>query len=296
MNLQGKTAFLTGITGTVGSRLAHRLTAAGARVKALVRRPDPMPEFEALGVELIRGDITDPKSLPAAMAGSDLVIHAAAYIGGDVETARLTNIRGTENIVAAALAAKPGLFVHISTISVYDLYSGATEFDERSPITSDPKNPYQETKAAAERAVWQGAEQGLPVLVLRPCNVLSIHPTSYWGPIAVQRVAEGFHRWHPDGIFPWIHVENLCDLTLLAIQTPGAVGQAYTAIDGHVPNTEYWGRIARWVGNTAEPDGVPARWHFHTEKNRSLGYEPRVSFEEAMEELHGYARQKGFDA
>lgn len=294
MELQGKLALLTGITGTVGSRLAHRLVTEGVKVRALVRRPDPMPEFEALGIELVRGDITDPNSLTAAMAGADVVIHAAAYIGGDVEVARQTNTRGTENMVAAALAAKPQLFVHISTISVYDLYAGATEFDETSPLCADPKNPYQETKTAAERAVWQGAGQGLPVLVLRPCNVLSVHPTSYWGPIAVQKVNEGFHRWHPEGIFPWIHVENLCDLTLLAMQTPAAVGQAYTAIDGHVPNAEYWGRIARWVGNTAAPDGTPARWHFRTEKNRSLGYEPRISFEQAMEELHRYARAKGF--
>jgi nucleoside-diphosphate-sugar epimerase len=181
---------------------------------------------------------------------------------------------------------------------VYDLYN-ATEFDETSPLCPDPKNPYQATKTEAERAVWAASAEGLPVLVIRPCNVLAATPNSYWGEAWLKRVADGFNRWHPDGRFPWIHVENLVDLTLLAVRTPQAVGQAYTAVDGQVPNSEYWGRLAQWVGNTRAPEGVPGGWQFHTEKIQALGYQPRVSFAEAMAEIeafaqaHGYMREEG---
>lgn len=290
MELKGKRALITGITGTVGSRIAHRLITEGMQVRALVRRPDPVPEFSGLGVEWVQGDITDPAAVTAAMADAQLVVHSAAYIGADREASFKANVGGTRNMVEAAMHAQPELFVHISTISVYDLY-GDTAFDETSPLCANPQNVYQETKVEAERLVWQAREQGLPVAVIRPCNVLSVHPTSYWGPIALQKVADGLIKWDPAGLFQWVHVENLVDLTLLAVRSPQAVGQAYTAVDGEVPNDEYWGRMARWVGHAPAPGGIPRRWHFAMEKaRRELGYRTRVTYAEAMAELEAYAR------
>lgn len=293
MELRGKRALVTGITGTVGSRIAHRLIAEGMSVRALVRRPEPAAELCRLGVEWVQGDLTDEGQVMAAMEGVQLVVHSAAYIGGDWEIAQRTNVQGTQNMVTAALQALPELFVHISTISVYDLYH-ETEFHEASPLCPNPKNAYQATKTEAERIIWRASAEGLPALVIRPSNVLSAQPTSYWGPIALQRVAAGFHAWHPDGLFPWVHVENLVDLLLLAIRSPQAVGEAYTAVDGYVPNSEYWGRLAAWVGNTRTPEGNPARWHFSMEKSRALGYQPRLTFAEAMDELKAYARASGY--
>lgn len=293
MELQGKVALITGITGTIGSRIAHRLVAEGMQVRGLVRRPAPDTALTALGVEWVTGDITNPETLHAAMQGVDLVIHSAAYIGPDQVVAEATNVEGTRNVVAAALQARPALFVHVSTISVYDLYN-ETNFDESSPLCPDPRNVYQATKTTAEHLVWAAAEQGLPVTVIRPCNVLGVHPTSTWGPLMVQRIAAGFDRWHPDSIFPWIHVENLVDLLLLAIRSPEAVGQAYTAIDGHVTGREYYGRIAGWLGRShAEPTAAPFRWQFALAKNRALGHSPRITFEAAMGELEQHARASG---
>ncbi|HLO01591.1 MAG TPA: NAD-dependent epimerase/dehydratase family protein [Symbiobacteriaceae bacterium] len=292
MELQGKRALITGITGTVGSRIAHRLLAEGMTVRALVRRPT-IPEFTDSTVEWVQGDITNAESVRAAMDDVQVVIHAAAYIGADPDLSERTNIQGTQIMLDAALQVRPELFVHISTISVYDLYN-ETSFDETAPLCPDPKNPYQATKTEAERRVWQASEAGLPVLVIRPSNVLSIHPTSYWGPIALQKMAEGAVRWHPDGLFPWVHVENLVDLTLLAMRRPAAVGQAYTAVDGEVSNTDYWGRIAQLVGNAQAPDGVLRRWHFSAAKARKLGWQTRVTYEEAMVELEAYARANGY--
>jgi nucleoside-diphosphate-sugar epimerase len=111
MELRNKRAFVTGITGTVGSRIAHRLLAEGMQVRALVRRPEAAAAgFGAAGVEWVQGDITDAASVAAAMAGADLVVHSAAYIGPDEELSRRTNVDGTRNMVAAALQARPELF------------------------------------------------------------------------------------------------------------------------------------------------------------------------------------------
>lgn len=292
MELHGKLVLLTGITGTVGSALAHRLLAEGAQLRALIRRPEPPTEFAEATIEWVHGDITDAAAVQAAMADVQLVIHAAAYLGDDVGLAERTNVQGTQYLLDAAREIQPELFVHISTISAYDLYNG-TEFDESSPLCPDPKTTYQATKTAAERAVWQASEAGLPVLVIRPCNILSLHGSSYWGPVAVQRMAAGAVKYHPDSTFPWITIESLVDLTLLAVRTPSAVGQAYTAIDGHVSNAAFWGRIAGWLGKEPELSTVLRHFHFPNAKARSLGWEPKVTYEEAMAQLEAYARAEG---
>ena len=58
---------VVGATGNVGGRVAERLRDAGARVRALVRRPDvaSLPE----GIEVTAGDLTAPESLDPALDG-----------------------------------------------------------------------------------------------------------------------------------------------------------------------------------------------------------------------------------
>lgn len=56
-----------GATGNVGGRVVERLLASGARVRALVRRPD-LARLPG-GVEVTAGDLTAPESLDRALAG-----------------------------------------------------------------------------------------------------------------------------------------------------------------------------------------------------------------------------------
>ena len=62
---------LTGATGYVGGRLLRVLLAAGARVRCLTRHPEHLQARAPSGVEVVRGDVLDPASLPAALAGVD---------------------------------------------------------------------------------------------------------------------------------------------------------------------------------------------------------------------------------
>lgn len=62
---------VTGATGSVGGQVAKRLAAAGADVRAFVRDPDRARAVLPDRVELVRGDLTDPASLEAALDGVD---------------------------------------------------------------------------------------------------------------------------------------------------------------------------------------------------------------------------------
>ena len=60
---------IAGATGYVGGRLLHALESAGHRVRCLARHPESLRERVAPGTEVVQGDVLDPASLPAAMAG-----------------------------------------------------------------------------------------------------------------------------------------------------------------------------------------------------------------------------------
>jgi uncharacterized protein YbjT (DUF2867 family) len=60
---------VTGATGNVGRHVVRSLVDAGETVRAISRRPDlaDMPE----GVEVLRADLGEPTTLPAALRGAD---------------------------------------------------------------------------------------------------------------------------------------------------------------------------------------------------------------------------------
>ncbi|MCE7081116.1 NAD(P)H-binding protein [Streptomyces sp. ST2-7A] len=63
------TIVVTGATGQVGRQVVGGLVAAGARVRAVTRRPEQagLPE----GVRVFKGDLDTPESLSAAFAGAE---------------------------------------------------------------------------------------------------------------------------------------------------------------------------------------------------------------------------------
>jgi uncharacterized protein YbjT (DUF2867 family) len=74
-----------GATGTNGREVVRRLSAAGQRVRAMVRNPSKAGDLPSENVELVPGDLDDPRSLDAALAGVDRAFFVASvdrrYIG-----------------------------------------------------------------------------------------------------------------------------------------------------------------------------------------------------------------------
>ena len=64
---------VTGASGYVGGRLVPELLEAGHRVRCLARTPAKLRDQPwASGVESVRGDVTDPRSVAEAMRGVDV--------------------------------------------------------------------------------------------------------------------------------------------------------------------------------------------------------------------------------
>ncbi|MFE7133371.1 SDR family oxidoreductase [Streptomyces sp. NPDC057638] len=73
---------VTGATGYIGGRLVPELLAAGYAVRCLARSPEKLRDHPWAGeAETVRGDVTDPASLAAAMRGVDVAYYLVHALG-----------------------------------------------------------------------------------------------------------------------------------------------------------------------------------------------------------------------
>jgi NAD dependent epimerase/dehydratase len=181
MSLAGTRILVTGADGFIGSHLAERLVAEGARVRAFCIYNsrgsagwlDEAPEPVRAALDLRLGDIRDARFVESAMDGVEVVLHLAALIAipysyGAAESFVDTNVRGTLNLLEAARRTRPARVIVTSTSEVY----GTPEtlpIRETHPLNA--QSPYAATKVAADQlAIAFHRSHGVPVVVLRPFN------------------------------------------------------------------------------------------------------------------------------
>ena len=178
----GRRVFVTGATGMVGHWLVRDLLAAGARVAALVRDPDPQSGFFRSGdyqqTTLIQGDMETYASLERAMNEfeADTVFHLAAQpIVGVAHRRPLptfeTNIRGTYNLLEACRAL-PGLVKRVVVASSDKAYGEhkVLPYTEEMPLRGT--HPYDVSKSCGDlitQAYFHTYK--LPVAILRCGNI-----------------------------------------------------------------------------------------------------------------------------
>jgi nucleoside-diphosphate-sugar epimerase len=297
---------VTGGSGFVGSHLASRLAAAGAEVRALVRKLGEYSGLSSPNITQIEGDFVDPATARQACEGMAFVVHSAASIGSDLADARRVNANGTAVLAAAAREAGCRRFVHISTISVYDWSQGPSVFDETGPLKTIekayPHTPaasphYGLTKAEAERALQAEMERGLPATILRLGAVLGVHPTSSWAVLVPAKIREGRVSLAGGSALPWTHVENVGLATELALSQPAAAGRAYNVVDGHIPFRRYVEDVRSWFPDAPlapgaeEPEKPEDSFVSHCSNDRiraELGYTPPRTYADGMAEAKAW--------
>jgi nucleoside-diphosphate-sugar epimerase len=112
---------VTGATGLLGSHLCEALVARGGRVRALVRPGADAGLLEKLGVEVARGDLSEPKGLAGVFSGAGVVYHCAARVSdwGPWRLFQETVIDTTRNVLEACRPGEVGRVVYVSSSRVY---------------------------------------------------------------------------------------------------------------------------------------------------------------------------------
>jgi dTDP-glucose 4,6-dehydratase len=171
---------VTGAGGFIGSHLVEALLARGYAVRAMARyngrgdlgNLELLPREALARVELVRGDVTDPYLVRAAVEDCAIVFHLAALIAIPYSYAAPrnvfdVNVMGTLNVAQACLAAGARM-VHTSTSEVYGT-AQTVPITERHPLVG--QSPYAASKIGADQCVLSFHRAfGLKAVVLRPFN------------------------------------------------------------------------------------------------------------------------------
>ncbi len=169
-----KKILITGGAGSVGGELTQKLAERGYQIRVFDL---PFMDFSALealeGIEIVKGDITNPATVQAAVDGVDLVLHLAALLPFASERDRdktfAVNVGGTRNLVQGIKnTGGKARLIFSSTVATY----GDTTAGEPPVGIDHPQNPldiYGESKVAAEKAILEG---GIPYTILRISGVV----------------------------------------------------------------------------------------------------------------------------
>jgi hypothetical protein len=174
----GKTYLVTGGTGFLGSAFVDMLLRRGeTNIRVLDLSSPPVRLNWDARVQFIKGSMTDPGVVAAAMKGVDTVFHIAAMLcynqrmAFQRKRAFEVNVGGTQSLLDAAVLHKVPHFVYVSTSVVVvhpDLCT--LDMDERVPFPKEPVSLYGETKSAAETLVRQYNERAFAVRSLVDCR------------------------------------------------------------------------------------------------------------------------------
>lgn len=181
MDLKNRKILVTGAGGFIGSQLVESLLAEGAHVRAFVRytsRGDAgflnlLPPELADRLEIVSGDLRDPRAVSESVRDCDLVYHLGALISipysyrHPVEVAEV-NFMGTLNVLMACREHGTARLVHTSTSEVYGTALRAP-IDEGHPLQG--QSPYSASKIGADKLAESFfCTYNLPVVTVRPFN------------------------------------------------------------------------------------------------------------------------------
>jgi dTDP-glucose 4,6-dehydratase len=256
--------------------------------------------------EFVKGDVADPAVAGALVTASEIVVHFAAETHVDRSLLNAgefitTDVYGTFVLLEAAREApKLRKFVQISTDEVY---GSVPEGSSKETDELRPRNPYSASKAGADRLAYSyWATYQVPVVITRASNnygpnqfpekVIPLFITNALDDRPVPLYGDGLN------VRDWLHVSDNCRALDLIIEA-GTPGEVYNVGGGnHVKNVDLTRRILQLLGKpesliqpVADRPGHDRRYSVDTAKLHALGWQPRINFEQGLEDTVSWYRQ-----
>ncbi len=223
---------VTGATGFIGRWIARLLVAEGHEVVSLARNPDKARLLGEIGVEMMRGDITDKASMREPMRGVDGVYHVAAWykLGihkkSEIELAEKINVEGTRNVMELVRELKIPKCVYTSSLAVFSDTKGRLvneTYRHRGPWLS----VYDKTKWQAHyEVVEKMQEERVPIVIVQPGVVYGVGDQSGIHDLLISYLRRRLPMVPKKTAFCWGHVEDTARGHLLAMEK-GKCGESY---------------------------------------------------------------------
>ncbi len=316
---KNKKILIAGGTGFLGSSLARRLAAAGAKLRATHFARDPV--VVAPGIEHLRADLRRPEDCEQAAAGMDYVFMCAANTSGaavmrDNPLAHVTpNVVMNAQILDAAYRAGVKKFLFISSGAAYPP-TGDRPVGEEEMFAAEPFDVYYSVawmKRYAEilcRIYAEKIKKPMATVIVRPSNVYGPgdkfdFATSHVTAALIRRVVER-HKpievWGTgEDVRDLIYIDDFLGGLLLAFartETHLAVnicsGRGYSVSDILRTAIDVDGfKDADVRFDPSKPSTIPVRLMRADLAERLLGFKAKIDLREGLRRTMAWCRQTG---
>ena len=309
-----KTIYITGCLGFIGSYITRTCLNKGWYVKGVDKityasDKSLLEEFNSYrNFSFVQCDINDLEFLYEC----DYIINTAAetHVGNSIVKSDdfiHSNIKGVHHLLElirnyrAEGKDKPTL-LHFSTDEVY---GDITEGEHIETDILKPSNPYSATKSAADQLILAWARTyKLPYLIVRPTNNYGI---GQYVEKLIPKACKYLHLGkkiplHNGGkpIRNWLHAQDTTDAVLLLIEK-NKKNEIYNIAGGfEQPNVDTVKKIITsytrldefelkdYCNLTYSRLGQDVRYALNDGKIRNLGWEPKMNFDEELEDIIEY--------
>ena len=295
---------VTGGAGFIGSNIAEELLRRGRRVRVFdnfsTGKEENLAPFRK--IELVKGDLRNPKDCARAMKGVTYVLHQAAFrsVPKSVDNplaAHENNATGTLNALLAARDAGVKRFVYAGTSSAY---GECDVFPQTEDLPTMPVSPYAVSKLAGENYCRVFARTyGLECVTVRYFNVFGPrqNPESVYSAV-IPRFMELMLAGKPLEIHwdgrqsrDFTYVANVVDGNIRAALAPArvsgltlnvATGTNISLLDIVRELERITGRKAVKVFSPKRKGDIRKTYSDISLARRELGYRPLVKFPEGL--------------
>ncbi|MHC4992139.1 MAG: NAD-dependent epimerase/dehydratase family protein [Planctomycetota bacterium] len=308
--LEGSLALVTGGAGFIGSHLAERLLALGARVRVLDDLSSGHEQNVPSGAELTVGSVLDHDTLHRLVAGCRFVFHEAAMVSvpQSVEEPRRcleVNVRGTEAVLLAARDAGVERVMFAASAAAYGDEPVLPCREDQPP---DCRSPYAASKVAGEHLIRAFATcYGMSAASLRYFNIYGPRQdprspyaaviSAFAAALLEGRVPTIFGDGEQTRDFTSVHDVVEANLLAATVQTPPRGDACNVGTGRRHSLLDVLGLMRAHLALDVEPSFGPPRpgdvRHSVAdieEARRLLGYEPRVQLGEGLGELLDWAQ------
>lgn len=203
---------VVGATGTLGRQIVRRALDEGHEVRCIVRSFQRAAFLREWCVELVRGDLNKPETLPPALEGVDAVIDAAT--ARPTDSVLEVDWYGKFNLIEATVNAGVKRFIFFSILD-----------SEKYPHV-----PLMDIKRCTEKLL---AESGLDYTILRPCGFLQGLIGQYAIPILEK---QGVWVMGEAAPIAYMDTQDIAHFAIRALSVPETVKRSFP-----LAGTRAWG-------------------------------------------------------
>jgi uncharacterized protein (TIGR01777 family) len=252
-----KNVLISGGSGLIGMRLSEMLLKKGYQVRHLSRTVSGKEKYPTF-----KWDVKQSYIDPEGLAGINHVIHLA---GANVSDGRWTDEKKKIILDSRVETAKCLIdhvrkhslitFITASGISYYGTLTSEQIFKEDDLPGSDF---IAQVSVEWEKAAAKSQEIANKFVALRTGIVLSKKGGALEKLVKPVKYGVGSPLGSGNQYMPWIHLDDLCEMYIAAIENPKIKG-IYNAVSSeHITNKEFTEAIAKVLGKSLWAPAVPA--------------------------------------